>query len=288
MKPLIMTLSFMLSLYGSSFAQLKLSAEEMATVKDAFLVYNGEKKESSLTTAPTRFQPFIAQLLASKANNDTMPAEDYFRKPSKDQLLLWYAIRELHYHKSADASSNLTQEQILHQLSNTVIDDRWLLDNYYYRIQSRISMLFNTADLSQHNFQLADLGLNTPVEQAIFVYFITKACGQRLSVMRFTGKGNPKATLDRFPKINGRDYYYFTNFEYPDFEWVGYQKKESYNERHLNSFYELLLNHIEIEISAGEIDKAKQIYRNSILSKPDLFKYSKSEKALVDLHKKWQ
>jgi hypothetical protein len=173
-------------------------------------------------------------------------------------------------------------------LTKEKIDDRWLLDNYYYRLSNRIGMLFNTADLSKHDFRLETLKLKNETERAMFVMFIINTCGQRLSVMKFTGKGDPESVVKRLPKIDGKDYYYYKDFHYEDFEWIGYKKLESYNQRQLGTFYGVLLNHLDLLLKNGQTEKAKELYRESILSNPTLFKYSASQKTLNDIYSKWK
>lgn len=279
-------------LFNAGWAQISLTAEEKSALKEICIQYTRPSKEKSLAdfrnTTPERFQSFIDQAIVSKSNSEETLQTKYLKRPTDDELIFWYVVRELHYNNSEPDSVKRTDDEVIERVLTEKIDDRWLLDNYYYRLSNSVGMLFNTADLSDYNFKLDDLGFRNDTERAIFVFFITNACGQRLSVMRFTGKGDPWSVLKRFPKINGNDYYYYGGFTYPDFQWIGYKKVESYNTVHLGNFYMLLLTHLNLLLDKGEKKQATELYEESILRNPNLFKYYARERLLWDLYEKWK
>jgi hypothetical protein len=198
--------------FNHSFGQLSLTNDEREVLKDICSQYSQPNKEKYLKQlkkqSPTKFHNFIGQLIASKDDSDEILKIKYLQRPTDEELTYWYVVREFHYNNSEPDSLKKTNDQILDRLTKEKIDDRWLLDNYYYRLSNRIGMLFNTADLSKHEFDLETLGLKNETERAMFVMFIINTCGQRLSVMKFTGKGDPESVIKRLPKINGKDYYY--------------------------------------------------------------------------------
>ncbi|MBT1688576.1 hypothetical protein [Dawidia soli] len=238
-------------------------------------------------TIPARFQHFVDHLIVVQEGTEGILNTEHLTVPSDEELEYWYVVREFHYNKIAPDSSRKTNEQIIDWLSQEKIDRRWLVDNYYYRAASGLGMLYNTIDLSNRNFDLETLGLRDETEKAMFVMFVVNACLQRLAVMRMTGKGDPASALQRLPKFNGQDYYFFRKFNYPDFDWIGYQKVESYNMRHIGGFYNTLLNHLELLMKLGEKNQAFALYENSILSKPEFFHYYSNESSLRDLYAKW-
>lgn len=281
-----------LIIFNYSFGQLSLTNDEREVLKDICSQYSQPNKENYLKQlkkqSPTKFHNFIDQLIASKDDSDEVLKTKYLQRPTDEELMYWYVVREFHYNNSEPDSLKKTKDQVLDWLTKEKIDDRWLLDNYYYRLSNRIGMLFNKADLSKHDFRLETLGLKNETERAMFVMFIINTCGQRLSVMKFTGKGDPESVIKRLPKINGKEYYYYKDFNYEDFEWIGYKKLESYNQRQLGTFYGVLLNHLDLLLKNGETEKAKEMYKESILSNPTLFKYSGSQKTLNDIYDKWK
>jgi hypothetical protein len=288
-----LTLTFLgLIIFNYSFGQLSLTNDEREVLKDICSQYSQPNKEKYLKQlkkqSPTKFHNFIDQLIAIKDDSDEILKTKYLQRPTDEELMYWYVVREFHYNNSEPDSLKKTNDKVLDWLTKEKIDDRWLLDNYYYRLSNRIGMLFNTADLSKHDFRLETLGLKNETERAMFVMFIINTCGQRLSVMKFTGKGDPESVIKRLPKINGKEYYYYKDFNYEDFKWIGYKKLESYNQRQLGTFYGVLLNHLDLLLKNGQTEKAKEMFKESILSNPTLFKYSGSQKTLNDIYDKWK
>ncbi len=166
------------------------------------------------------------------------------------------------------------------------IDSRWLLDNYYYRIHGGIASLFNSADLSNLDLKVDDFGFRDETEKAIFfLNMIDSLVGSRFKVLLMT-RNNQKILefCRKLPKFNGKEYYYFKNFEYPDFDWVGYEKTESYNERHIGNFYVVLIAHSKAKTELGDNTTAKGIILNSILHEPKYFKFSELKEYLQKLY----
>lgn len=290
MKTTVLILIAML-LRGVVAGQVSLSTEEYGLLKEICEQYSVPKKESTLKalhkTAPGRFRSFIDQMMMLKGVEGDVLDTTYLRRPSHEELVFWYVVREFHYNNAEPDSLQVSRDDIMKWVLKDTVDERWLLDNYYYRISAPLSMLFNDADLSKYNFELDKLGFQNETEKAIFFLFLMNSCGGRLSVMAFTGKGKQQSVIRRFPKINGQAYFNYTDFNYPDFQWVGYKKLESYNQRHLSRYFEILLNHLNVLLENGSNDEAKLLMKNSILSEPELFQYSSSQATLRELYDKW-
>lgn len=267
-----------------AFGQITLSDNEIGTLTEICNQYNVGLKESSLhdfkNTSPERFNGFINQLIISKDKPKKILDNELLKRPTHEELIFWYVIREFHYNNSEPDSLQKTQREIIDWILQDTIDERWLLDNYYYRISGRLKSLFNKANLSKYNFETDKLGFQNETEKAIFFFFVVNSCGQRLSIMRMTDKGDPESVIKRMPKINGDYYYKYQNFDYKDFDWIGYKKIESYNERHLGNYYSVLINHMDILFENKLAKEAHVIFDNSILSRPEYFKFSKNEERL--------
>jgi hypothetical protein len=239
-------------------------------------------KMDSLQTP--KLKPITDALIAIGKGDASILENRFWKRPSDEILRYWYVIRNIHYNepeKTKIPKSNL--EIAKEVLADTTLDKRWLLDNYYYRIRSGLAMYFNSADLKKHDFNLNDLGLQDKTEKAICFFAIIEGCAQRFKVLSMM-KNNKKLLefAAKMPKINGNAYYYYQDFDYEDFKWVGYDKVENYNERQLGSFYSTLMTHT---VAVNEINgrKAKdEIYFNSILFEPKYFKYSPMSTVLQD------
>jgi hypothetical protein len=289
-KTILLWGAFLISI--ATNAQLILTKNETEALKEICNQYPLASKKKDLKTlrkkSPERFKTFVEQFLATKSKPKNILQARLLHRPGHEDLVYWYVLRELHYNRQEPDSLKKNADGIIKNILKDTIDERWLLDNYYYRLSNRLGFLFNEADLSGNNFELEQLGFKNETEKAIFFFFMINSCGERLSVMSFTGKGNPESVIKRLPKINGKEYYYYNDFKYEDFKWVGYKKFESYNARHLGVYYGILLNHLNILLNKGLKDEAKHLFRNSILSKPDLFVFTGSRKTLEDLYSNWK
>nr|WP_299383096.1 hypothetical protein [Allomuricauda sp.] len=211
----------------------------------------------------------------------------YLSRPNYDDLVLWYVIREIHYNLTDDENEPRASIEIARETVKKKIDERWLLDNYYHRLYGAVAMIFNSTDLSEHNIELDNYGLKSDTEKAIVFLNLMDALGTRFRVLQMMK--NYKKLMDfasRMPKFNGKEYYYYTDFQYEDFEWIGHKKIEMFNERHLGLLYEIILAHMNAESTVNGKKEALQIYRNSIMTKPAYFKYSSLEPDLKKLYRK--
>ncbi len=220
--------------------------------------------------------PIADALIACGKGDASILENRFWKRPSDEILKYWYVIRSIHYNQSEKTKTTKSNLEIAKEvLADTTLDKRWLVDNYYYRIRNGLAMYFNSADLKKHDFKLNDLGLQDKTEKAICFFAIVEGCAQRFKVLSMMK--NYKQLLEyaaKMPKINGNPYYYYQDFDYEDFKWIGYDKVENYNESQIGSFYGTLMSHT---VAANEIKGAKakqEIYFNSILFEPKYFKYS--------------
>ncbi|WP_435524154.1 hypothetical protein [Chryseobacterium indoltheticum] len=92
----------------------------------------------------------------------------------------------------------------------------------------------------------------------------------------------------RLPKFNNKPYFEYNSFDFEDFEWIGYEKTESYKTRHIKNLFESLLSNMVALGEKNKYDDAINLYFKSILSKPEYFKYSENlESDLKSLHQQF-
>lgn len=211
----------------------------------------------------------------------------YLNRPTYDDLVMWYVIREIHYNLTDKENKPKASIEVAKEFINKKIDDKWLLDNYYHRLYGAVAMIFNETDLSKYNIELDNYGLKSNTEKAIVFLNLMDALGTRFKVLQMMK--NYKKLIEfssRMPKFNGKEYFYYTDFEYEDFEWIGHRKIEMFNERHIGLLYEIILSHMN---AVSEINGKKEIidiYQNSIMTKPEYFKYSSHKSELKKLYKR--
>ncbi len=251
----------------------------------------GDKFAKSIDSLRTPKLSRIADALIAVSKADkTILESSLLARPNDDELILWYVIREIHYNR---VNKNLTPRPALTVANETLsskIDSRWLLDNYYYRIHSGIGKLFNDTNLNKYNFNLDSLGLNNETEKAIFFLNMVNALiGPRFRVLQMMK--NNKKILDfcgKLPKFNGRDYFYYKNFNYEDFNWIGYDKTDLYNERHIGALYSTLIVQFSATDESGDKKDARELYFNSILHEPKYFKFTQAKDDLQFLYDKFK
>lgn len=276
-----------------SVAQVNLNQKDFKNLIAISALYSqnpnatGRDFEKSIEALRTPILSHIIDvLIASGKGNKTILEPRFLSRPNDDELVLWYVIREIHYNRTNDKQTPKPDSVVANEVLSKKIDSRWLLDNYYYRIHGGIATLFNEADLSKYNFDIDNLGFKDATEKAIFFLNIVDAlAGGRFKVLQFMK--NDKKILefcDKLPTFNGKPYFYFKNFEYKDFDWIGYNKTESYNERHIGNLYNTIIAQFSAMAELGDKKAAREIYFNSILYEPKYFKLSDAEDKLQSLY----
>ncbi|SEO76298.1 hypothetical protein SAMN05192574_11297 [Mucilaginibacter gossypiicola] len=228
----------------------------------------------------------IENMIATGKQDSSTIQKSIFQRPNTNELKLWYVIREIHYNRVDTSRKSLPDEAVARKILNENIDERWLLDNYYYFAREGLSMYFNEADLSHFNFNLDDFGLKDDTEKAIFFYNLIDALANgRFRVLSYLKKPDKLSAVSaRMPMFNGKPYYYYSNLDIPDFDYIGYNKSKSYQKQNADMLINTLLIHFSNLASTGDKFHARELYFNSILHKPEFFKYSQSKETLQTLY----
>jgi hypothetical protein len=228
----------------------------------------------------------IDALIAVGSGDEKLVRHEFLSKPSEQELKYWYVLREIHYNNRSVNTNPRPNEQVAQETLESEIDSRWLLDNYYYRIRGGIAKMFNEKDLSKYNFDLNDYGLEGETEKAILYFAISTSLIQRFQVLQMMKKYDRLLEFaDKLPSFNGKPYYTYTSFDFEDFQWIGYDKSESYKETHLENLYQALNAHLSALAEKKKTDELRNLYLESVLFMPNYFKYSgKLEKDLQELY----
>ena len=152
-------------------AQVKLSDEDLSHLIAISEVYSknpngfGADFITKIDSLRTPKLKNIADALIAKSKNDSaMLQARFWKKPSHEEMVLWYVVREIHYNLTNKDKKSRPNLDVAKEILMDKIDERWLLDNYYYRATGGLAMLFNKADLSSFNFNLDSLGLQNNTE----------------------------------------------------------------------------------------------------------------------------
>ena len=276
-------------------AQIKLDQKDFNNLIAIAELYSyntnsrGDQFAKSIDSLRTpKLNHIVDALIAVGKGDHTILETQFLARPNEEELVLWYVIREIHYNRTNEKVKARPAAEVANEVLFQQIDSRWLLDNYYYRIHGGIASLFNEADLSKYNFNMDSLGLKDETEKAIFFLNMMDALvGGRFKVLQMM-KNNEKILefCDKLPKFNGKEYFYFKNFDYADFDWVGYDKTVAYNEWHIGSFYSTLIAQFSASAELKDKKRMQEIYFNSILHEPKYFKFTESKDELQAFYDK--
>lgn len=291
----ILLTSFLALAIGLSEAQVNLKQTDLNNLVALGKAYsqntNARGSEFAKTIDSLRtpiLDPIVDALISVGKGDSTILESRFLSRPNDDELMLWYVLREIHYNRVNKTQKIKPDIDVANEVLSRQIDTRWLLDNYYYRIHGGIATLFNDADLSTLNINIDSLGFKNEAEKAIFFLNIMDALvGGRFKVLQ-SMKNNKKILefSDKLPMFNGKRYYYYKKFSYEDFDWIGYDKTESYNERHIGGLYSTLIPQFIATSDLRGKEKAREIYYNSILSEPKYFKFTPSKDDLQSVYDK--
>ncbi|HAD95860.1 MAG TPA: hypothetical protein DCG19_00565 [Cryomorphaceae bacterium] len=241
----------------------------------------GKDFENTINSLRTpALNPVADALIAIGKADEVLLSHRFLDRPNTEELKYWYVLREIHYNRVRDSLSR-SPEEVAGEVLEQDIDERFLLDNYYYRIHSGIAMLFNKANLKKMDIDLDSYGLKNDTEKAILYFNICGALIQRFRVLNMM-KNDKKllAFAKKLPTFNGEPYYAYTDFDFEDFEFMGYDKTEWYKERHLGELYQSLMSHFGALANSGDKKEARELYALSIMAKPAYFRYSGMEEQL--------
>lgn len=232
------------------------------------------KKQANKLRTPG-LQHIIDALIAVGKGDEILITEEFLSKPSEQELKYWYVLRNIHYNNLTENGQPEPNIEIAKKTLSQDIDSRWLLDNYYYRINSGIAKLFNKGNLSKYDLDLDSYGLDNETEKAIFFLAISNSLIQRFRVLQMM-KNNDKLFefASRLPTFNGNPYFEYTEFDFEDFDWVGYDKTKSYKSRHLKDLFLALNAHFSALAEKESPEELRHIYYNSILYIPEYFEYA--------------
>lgn len=293
MKTILTSLLLLSTLFSN--AQLKLANKDFTNLIAISELYskntnaNGDEFVHAIDSLRTPILNNIADALIEVGKGEkSIFTSRFLSRPSETDMIMWYVIREIHYNMSSKSSSPRPNIDIANEVLSKKIDVRWLLDNYYYRIHGGIGLLFNTADLSKIDINIETLGFQNETEKAIFYFNMMEALiGGRFKVLQMM-KSNQKILnfSDKLPLFNGKKYFYFKNFDFKDFDWISYEKTESYCESNIGSLYGMLVAQYLATYELRSKQETHEIFFNSILNEPKYFKYSSSKDDLQFLYNK--
>lgn len=262
--------------YGQTESQEFENLIELGDVYSKNVNATGDDFKTSVNKLRTsNLNHIIDVLIAVGQGDEILLTKEFLTKPNNTELKYWYVLREIHYNNTSEDNEPRPNNIVAKEVLENVIDERSLLDNYYYRIKGGIAKLFNKADLSEYNFNLNDYGLENETERAMLYFALTDAMTQRFKVLQVLKKSDKLLEFaSKLPTFNSKPYYEYTSFDFDDFNWVGYDKIESYKQRHIGNVFQSVNGYFSAFADKKNVKNMRTIYFNSILSKPKYFEFS--------------
>ena len=293
MKILITTLFTFLSFLN--YSQVKLDTKDLKNLIAISEIYSkntnarGEQFAKSIDSLRTpKLNHICDALIEVGKGEETILTNKYLSRPSNEELVLWYVIREIHYNLVSKTKKSRPNLDIASEVLSQKIDERWLLDNYYYRIHGGIATLFNSADLRSKNINIEELGFKNQTEKSIFYFSIMDGLiGGRFKVLLMLKKYDKILEFsDKLPTFNNQKYFYYTKLDFEDFNWIGYEETKSYSEVNFGNLYNVIIAQFSATSQLRDKKEAQEIYFNSILHEEKYFKYSGAKEDLKMLFEK--
>jgi hypothetical protein len=250
-------------------------------------MFSGEEFAKAANALRTPILDHVIDAMIESGKADTLLLQNRFMaRPTNEELTLWYVIREIHYNRIDTTKKPSSDIEIAQKVLSDNTNEKWLLDNYYYLVEVGISFLFNNADLSHFNFDLNNLGLKNKTEKDIFfLHMMHSLTYGRFRVLNYMKKHDKIIEMsNKLPLFDDKKYFYYSSFNLSDDEWTGYLKGETYKRRYIGGLLEALLIQLSTIASMGDKPTAREIYSNSILSKPEYFKYSGLDSTLQKIY----
>ena len=180
--------------------------------------------------------------------------------------------------------------ELLIEWRNKEIPRYELVENYYSMVFVGIGNKNQPFDLTEINFEIENYNLKDDTEKGIFFLTAMTLCYHEIwGYMNIVKPPNYKkalASIKKFPKFNGQEYFKYNYFGFPDFEMqIEKDKgKESYKNYLINYFYNTLIYHHRCLNQKRKTRKeAENLALSSILKEENYYEYSKNQDYLKGL-----
>ena len=230
---------------------------------------------------------FIGQSITTK---NKLLTQTFLSRPDDKVLKQIYIIRAINLNLREE--NQIDNKKLIDSLSNKEIPTYELVDNYYGMLFTAVGNKNQPFNLSKADLKLKEYNLKDDTERGILVLRAISLCGTTIwGYMNVVKPANTQKAFDhikKFPKINGRPYYQYTDFYFTDFEMNIVKDKgiQGYKSYYLDKYYETLLSHLICLNKEGGSEKEKNdLLLGSILKERNLYKYTKYKETLEDIFK---
>lgn len=231
---------------------------------------------------------FIKECISLK---NKLTSEKFLKLPNEQTLLNLYLINKV--------TENITEKEpkdnfeMLAEWRNNKVPRYELVENYYSMAFVGIGNKNQPFDLSGENFIIDNYNLADDTEKGIFFLTAMNLCYIEIwgymNIVKPPNFKKAKASIDKYPKFNGQEYYKYLSFGFTDFEMqIEKDKdKESFKNYLINRFYKTLIYHHQCLQQKRRTKKdAENLALSSILRVENYYDYSKNQDYLNGLFRK--
>lgn len=225
--------------------------------------------------------------------NNLILTDEYLKRPTNKDLKYLYIVVRINYNlRKENPQDNF---ELINELLEKDILEQDLVDNYYSMLISCYGNKVQPFDMSKVNFDLNSYGLKNDTEKSILFLEVMRLCGMQIwgyiNIAKPPRYSVALESINKYPKFNSLPYYQFLDLNFPDFQIniESQEKVQSYKEYYIDKYFETLLNNLTVlnETNQGE-DKVYDLVLGSLLKEEIYYKYSKNEKQLKKLFKKYK
>ena len=225
---------------------------------------------------------FIVQTSTKKNKLLTQP---FLARPTDEALKQVYIIRAISH--NLRETNPIDNQHLIDSLLAKNIQVYELVDNYYEMLFMAIGNKNQPFNMSKADIKIRELALKDDTEKGIVFLECIALCGTTIwGYINIVKPPNTQKALEyikKYPKINGRPYYQFNDFHFPDFEMIIVKDKgpQSYKSYYINKYFETLLSHLLCLNKEGGSEKEKNdLLLGSILREKNLYQYTKYKEML--------
>ena len=287
-------LGFCLSV--SSFGQTEYNKKliELGKAYKDFILSNEATKDDYTyfkSNVPENLKVATEFIIESITKNNKLLTLKFLSRPDDITLKQLYIIRNINYNLREENS--IDNNKLIDSLTTEDIPIYELIDCYYGMLIIAVGNKNQPFDLSKINFKLNDYNLKDDTEKGIFFLRVMRLCGT--TIWGYINVAKPMNTkkayeyIQKFPKFNGRPYYQYSDFYFPDFEMIISKDKgiQSYKSYYLDKYFETLLTHLLCLNKENGSEKEKNdLLLGSILKNENLYKYTEYKDVLEDIFQK--
>lgn len=228
---------------------------------------------------------FIKECISPK---NQLTSEKFLIVPDEETLLNLYLIMKVNANvREKEPKDNV---ELLTEWRNKNVPRYELVENYYSMVFSGIGNKNQPFDLSNTDFIIDNYNLADDTEKGIFFLTAMNLCYYQIwgymNVVKPPNYKKAKASIDKYPKFDGQEYYKYLSFGFADFEMqIEKDKgKESYKNYFINRFYKTLIyNHQCLNQKRKTRKEAENLALSSILKEKNYYEYSKNQDYLNGL-----